>query len=394
MGEWIRRCPPAKQMAGLGTLCLCWDDAHQGNAILTASSVLTWWRAMFYLSILTFSLLAVYLLYMWLHKRAVDRRKQLLSQSRAMGYELLRQRKWSEAVTALDRALALVQYEPPLAAELHFHKGYALEHMEQWERALREYAACRKSETDQQLHKYGPVAIFRQGYILAQLERWAEAEAELQHSIEEAMQYLMPKLRLNALRILLGIYQATYRYQEAVACAQEALHLAQQLSNESTQALVLDITGDIYLTLGQPESALRCYEQSLDLFRRLEQAQAGLVVKQDIGKLYQMQGEWDKALVWLRACLHESEHNQDIYSQAQICYEIACLHISKGDLDEAASFLQRSMALFRQARDQTGADRVGRTLMGLGLLVHRLATADQMTFRDIERGSAKSKREE
>jgi hypothetical protein len=52
------------------------------------------------------------------------------------------------------------------------------------------------------------------------------------------------------------------------------------------------------------------------------------------------------------------------------------------------------MSLFRQTEDHQGLDEVGRTLMGLSILMHRRMTATRLTFRDIERGSAKSKKEE
>lgn len=337
---------------------------------------------------------AAYWLYTWWHRARLRRQVQRLSQSWEAGRNLVQQQKWPEAVAALDRALTLVKREPTLEADLHFYKGYALEQMQQPEQAIIAYAACRASDAGRLASKYRPLATFRQGYLLAQLERWEEAERALKESIKEARRSHLPGLHLSTLRILLGVYQATHRYAQAVECAEEALRLAHSLRDEPTEAFILDIAGDIHLALGQTEDALRNYEQSLDLFRKLGHARAGLVVKQDIGKFYQISGDWDKASDWLHTCLLEEERAQNLASQARICYDIACLHISKGELDEAAGLLQRSMALFRQVRDKAGADQVGRTLMGLAVLMHRRATADQMTFRDIERGLAKLKKEE
>jgi hypothetical protein len=66
------------------------------------------------------------------------------------------------------------------------------------------------------------------------------------------------------------------------------------------------------------------------------------------------------------------------------------MHIHTGELQQAAGYLQRSLGLYRQAEDRAGADLVGRTLVGLGILLHRDATAGWLTFADIKRGSAKS----
>ena len=337
---------------------------------------------------------AAYWLYRWQTERARRQQSQLLAQCWEAGRELIQQQKWPEALAVLDRALGLVGYRPDLEAELYFYKGYALEHMLQFEQAVCAYAASQASEVRRPHPKYRALATFRQGYLLARLERWENAEQKLQESIEETSRVPLPGLRLSALRILLGVCQATRRYAQAVHWAQEAMRLAHSLGDEPAEALLHDLAGDACLALGQWEEALRRYEQSLDLFRKLGLAHDELMVKQDIGRLYQVCGDWDKAFAWLRACLSEEERAQNMASQARICYDLACLHIGKGELNEAGSLLQRSMGSFRQVQDKAGTDQVGRTLMGLGILMHRQATAGQLTFRDVERGSAKLKKEE
>jgi tetratricopeptide (TPR) repeat protein len=334
-------------------------------------------------------------LYRWLRTRDRERRSQLIRQSREAGYHLVEQHKWPQAVATLDRALALVtKHTPKQEADLHFYRGYALEQMQQVEEALSAYAACQAKDAGPSLQRYKPLAAFRRGYLLAQLERWDDAERELRESIKGSSRIPLPKLHLSALRILLRVCQATSRHAQALEWAQEALRLTHDLGDESVQALILDTAGDVHLALGQAEQALRKYERSLDLFRKLGHADTALVVKRDIGALYQACGEWDKAFAWFQACLREAEHAQDLAGQARIVYDIACLRVHRGELDAAAGLLQRSIGLFRQARDAAGADQVGRTLIGLGVWMHRQATADQMTFRDIERGSATMKKEE
>lgn len=334
-------------------------------------------------------------LYEWLRTRGREHQIQVIRQSRQEGYHLVEQHKWPEAVAALDKALGLVmKHAPTQEADLHFYKGYALEQMRQVEPALSAYAACQASEAGPSLRRYRPLAAFRRGYLLAQVERWEEAERQLRASIKDASRIPLPGLHLSALRILLRVYQATSHYAQALECVHEALSLTHDLEDESAEALILDTAGDVHLALGQPEQALRKYEQSLDLFRKLGHVETALVVKRDIGALYQACGEWDKAFAWFEACLQEAEHAQDLAGQARIVYDIACLHIHRGELDAAAGLLLRSMGLFRQVQDREGADQVGRTLIGLGVWMHRQATADRMTFRDIERGSAKIKKEE
>jgi tetratricopeptide (TPR) repeat protein len=200
-------------------------------------------------------------------------------------------------------------------------------------------------------------------------------------------------VRLSALRILLRIYQTKQRYAEAILCVLSALRVARDLKDEPSEASILDIAGDVYLAMGDRENALSSYEQSLDLYQRLGAGWAGLVVKQDIGRLYQAHGEWDAARTWLQACLLEEERAGQVVREARLCYELACLHTAQGELDLAAGLLYRSRTLFRRVQDKRNADQVGRTLMGLGVLMYRQATAGQMTFQDIQRGVAQPDKE-
>jgi tetratricopeptide (TPR) repeat protein len=324
-----------------------------------------------------------------LRARDRERRIQLVRQSSEVGYRLVAEQKWSEAAAALDDALTLtVKHALTPEADLYFYKGYSLEQMQRHDEALSAYAACQACKAGAALRKYRPLAAFRRGYLLAQLRRWDEAASALQESIRVASQSRQPKLELSARRVLLRVCQAAGWHEQALVCIEEALSLTHNLEDESAQAVILDLAGDVHLALRQPEQALRRYEQSLDLFRKLSNAETGLVVQRDIGALYQAFGQWDNAFAWFEACQREAEHAQDLAGQARILYDVACLHIHREQSESAAGLLLRSMSLFRQEGDREAADQVGRTLIGLGVWMHRQATAEQMTYRDIQRGSA------
>jgi len=347
-----------------------------------------------YLLLLVLLVSGAYWLHVWLRRRARDREERDYSENWQAGRALIKQKKWQEAVSVLDKALTHVGHRPEIEAQLHFHKGYALEGMERLEEALSEYTTCQVARATLPPSRESLVASFRHGYLLSRLERWDEAVEKLQQAAEGAAHRPIPELRLNALRVLLGAYQATQRHAEAIRCAKEALRVARDLRDEATEALILDMAGDVRLAMGQTEDALRNYEQSLDMLQKLDHRWAELVVKRDIGKLYQASGEWDKARTWLHACLLEEEHAGNVAHQARICYDLACLHFATEELDEAAAFLHQSASLFRRARDNAGVDQVGRTLMGLGVLMYRQAASGQMTFQDIERGLADLAKEE
>ncbi|MBC7261482.1 MAG: hypothetical protein H5T63_05670, partial [Chloroflexi bacterium] len=321
--------------------------------------------------------------------------RALLEQSVSAALDLLKKQEWANALAVVNAALALAAtYDPSRQAELYYYKGYVLEQMKQFEQAMQAYSDCQSSETVHGERKHSLHSALRQGYLLTQLQRWSEAAAKLQQVIDEVRGFPIPELHLYAVRILLGVYQAMGDYKQVLACAQEGLRVAHHIMDEAMAALLFDLAGDAYLALDQPEEALQHYEQSLDLYRKLGHTSAALMVKRDIGQLYQACADWDKALAWLQTCLWASERQRDKHGQAHLCYDIACLHISKGDLEAATEYLQQSMALFRQAEDKAGVDQVGRTFMGLSILMQRRATAGRLTFRDIERGLEKEKKKD
>ena len=326
----------------------------------------------------------------WLGRLLGGGKTQSPMQHAQEGRALIQEEKWPEALAALDRALALVEQGSALKAELHFERAQTLEHMRRFEEAIADYAACRLAEPTTGQPKHRDLAAFRQGHLLAQLSRWQEAELSLQECLRSTVLVEHSPLRLSALRILLGVYQATRRHEQALQCAREVERLAREQRDEPLQALALDMEGDIYLALGESLEALHRYEQSLDLFRKQGNVDAESVVKRDIARLYRTSGQWDKAARWLGVCLKEEQSGDHWAEQARITYDLGCLHIHAGHLLQAGAYLQRSMALFRQAEDRSGAEVAGRTLMGLSILMHRQATAGWLTFGDLQRGSAQS----
>jgi tetratricopeptide (TPR) repeat protein len=271
---------------------------------------------------------------------------------------------------------------------IRFYTAYALESMGRLEEAVVAYEQCQPDAAGGPTTRYAALASFRQGLLLSQLSRWAEAESHLHRSIALARAVPLPSIQLGAATLLVRIYRSTDRRAKALDSIDNVLQIARVLGDESTQAHALDAAGDLHKALEQPERALRSYEQSLDLFRKLGNAEAALISKLDIGALYQASGKWDAAAAWYRACLRDAEQSERMADQAAILYELGCLHIHKDEARVAAHLLLRDMALYRQMRHAQGADRAGRTLMGLGVWMHRRLTADRLTFRDIERGSA------
>jgi tetratricopeptide (TPR) repeat protein len=310
------------------------------------------------------------------------------------GMRLLKEKRWAQAIDSFDSALDKLRNDPSQEASLLFYRGFALEQMDKVKEAIVDYQECQA--VDRPLHQDPQyVAAVREGLLLGKLGRTEEAEQHLRQIIA-ALQHgpqSLSWLQVEAFQILVGLFHRVQDLARAIEYAQQGAQTAHRLHDAAAQAVFLRAAGDDLRALGHPEQALHSYEQSLDLHRRLGETSGGALVKRDIALLYQLQGQWDKALAWLQACLADEERDQNKQRQAQLCYDMACLRIDQGNLQEAGALLQQSISLFRQAEDHEGIDQVGRTMMGLSILVHRRVTAHQMTFRDVERGSAKSNKE-
>jgi tetratricopeptide (TPR) repeat protein len=272
--------------------------------------------------------------------------------------------------------------------DVHFFRAVALENLGRLDQAVTEYDRCMAANRSGKPSQ-APLVYFGQGSSLARLGRWTESEEKLRLCLAKIDESPSPQLSVRALRTLALVCWNTRRPEEALRHTQEALDVARSLGDEFVVGQFLDALGDMALTLNRPEEALRNYESSLDVFRMLDHRGALTTVQRDIAHLYQVQGDWTKSMAWLRVCLREAELGEDLANQAMATYEMGCLHMIHGELSEAFSLLTRSMGLFRRGQDKNGVSRVGSTLMGLGITMHRQATADRMTFGDIVRGSAK-----
>jgi len=260
--------------------------------------------------------------------------------------------------------------------------------------ALADYETCSVLVHKHALNTFVATLAFRRGNVLARLDRSAQAEQALQECIADLQRTPRPRLRLNAYRALAALYHGMHQAEQAMQSAEEALRLAREEGDGFSEGLMLDLQGDLALAAGRHDEALHYYELSLDVFRRQDSRTGLVMVQRDVAQVYQARGEWLQTLAWLRVCLTENERAQDVASQAQISYEMACVLIDNNELQDATHLLLRSLGLFRRVQDKAAVDRVGRTLMGLGVWMQRLATADQLTYRDIERGSKLDKEEE
>jgi tetratricopeptide (TPR) repeat protein len=362
-----------------------------------------WWAVVLWLVLLALPWIA-------LIRHAIRKREQLhrysaedsvpaltrITQQRDAGMQLIEKDQWSEAMAAFDRGLGLLQDDPDprLEVELLFYRGFGLEQLGKLEEATSSYADC-QTIYGRLHHELQYAAAVRQGILLARLKRNSEAEHHLLRTIT-ALQRAPESvswLQVEAHQILAGLFYRVPDYTRAVACVQQGARAAHGLHNAAAEASFLQAAGDGLRLLGRLDEALHNYERSLDLYRRIGEGREEAVVKRNISLIHQSAGHWDKSLAWLQACLLDEEREQNKGGQAMLCYDMACLHIDQGNLQDAGSLLQRSMSLFRQTEDRQGLDEVGRTLMGLSILVHRRMTGSRMTFRDIERGT-KSKKED
>ncbi len=322
----------------------------------------------------------------WRERKTQRERRDDLNELIHEAATLTEAKNWPEAEAALGRALDRARPDDYLCRELHSQRGAVLEKWGKPRDAARQYAAAQEGLAPDEPGK--SLEALREGRAWALAEEWQQATVALERAMEWARLSRQANLLFAARQLLIRAKQATRRFADALTLVEEACVSAQEARDESTHALLLNMAGDCCLALGQWDSAAGYYERCLDSFIRLGDLMGQRMVKRDIANLLQMRGEWDLQAAWLTAWLRDEEHEQSDRGQAQACFELGCLRAQTGEHADGVRWLYRSMAHFRNAGDRRGVDQVGRTLMGLGVLMHRAATQDHMTFRDIERGAA------
>ena len=319
-------------------------------------------------------------------KSAAEQELQALA---GEGVRLLKESESDQALLLFDRALgALGQLAAPsvdLEQSLHFHRGRALEQLKRHEEALAEYQTCQAERFTTRTNPWPQLAAFHQGGLLLSLSR-RQAGIDLLRLVLERRPHLPGPMQLEAFHLVASAYFGSGDHAQGLRFAEQGALFAQKNRQPVSEARMLRVAARCQMALGRPDDALITLQRELDLYRLGNHARGQVDVKREIARLYQATGEWLKAFTWLRACLDDEEASEDKGAEARLCYDIACLSIDQGSLVEAGMFLQRSLALFRQVEDRQGIDEAGRTMMGLTVLIHRLATADMMTYRDIERG--------
>lgn len=297
--------------------------------------------------------------------------------------------KENEALALLDQILAGPTRGGTLTVdrelEVRMHRAAVLRRFTRYDEALAEYRLCQTKARLAPRNTWLLQAAFDEGALLIQLGQ-QQAGIQLLQSILDSRPAAKVPLQLDVLHRLAETYHASGDHARGLQLAEQGAALARNKALPLDRARLLRLAARCQMALGRPEEALATLQRTLDLYRLAGNATGQVAIKREIGRLYQATGEWPRAFSWLRACLEDEEATEDVGAEACLCYDIACLSIDQGALMEAGMFLQRSLSLFRQVDDRDGIDEAGRTMMGLTVLIHRVATADQMTFRDIERG--------
>ena len=294
-----------------------------------------------------------------------------------------------EALSLIDRLLIRVAQEETdatdLELEVRMRRGGVLRQLKRYDEALAEYRLCQSKGHLAWDKSRRYEAAFAEGELLISLGQ-QQAGVRLLLSTLESNPPAQAPFQVRVLQKVAETYYASGDHNRGLQLAEQGAALAEKGRLPMAKASLLRLAARCQMALGRSEEALATLQRTLDVYRLTNSAAGQVDVKREIGRLYQATGQWPRAASWLRACLEDVEAVEDLRGQARLCYDIACLSIDQGALVEGGMFLQRSLSLFRQVDDRDGIDEAGRTMMGLTVLIHRVATADQMTFRDIERG--------
>lgn len=187
----------------------------------------------------------------------------------------------------------------------------------------------------------------------------------LQGEYEEAIDYYRRALTLaerlgrpaNAARTLtnIGIVQMLRgSYREALQYFQQSLQLKETMKQNADIPSTLESMGTVYKEMGDADLALEYYRRAEKVNEQLGRL-ASPAVLNDLGRMYADQRQYDLALDYYRRALARYEAEGSQAEVAATLQNYGSTRRARGDLNEAMSDFQRSLAIRERINDRHGA---------------------------------------
>ncbi|MFK7992231.1 MAG: tetratricopeptide repeat protein [Sandaracinaceae bacterium] len=227
------------------------------------------------------------------------------------------------------------------------------------------------------LDDVGKVHWMRGAYEPA--ERFAKRGLELRRQHKDRRSI---GLSLNNLGL---VYQDSGRFEEALAAWNEALSIRRDIDDWSGMAQTLNNLGTIHQDNGDHIQACTLWEQALGYARKVGDRMREAVILTNLGESSYRQGQPERAIEVLSQAEQISASLGDRILEAEILRGLAEARTLLGDLDAARQDIERSIAIFGEARSKPFLGVALRTLgelEGASPAQPEARTAAEKAFRE------------
>lgn len=284
---------------------------------------------------------------------ACEREKDYWRLGRALllqGRQHLRQRDFSKAVLAYEKALAALRSaragRDPARIRALIELGTALAAMDKTDAAMRRYQEAVQSQAAQHDQILAGRALWGLGWVNRKIGRLKEAN-------------------------------------ELLLKAKDLFESAEELSDLMR---VLHNLGQVEFESGQPDQALRHFHHALRVMERLQRPLDRAAVLTEIGRVHFSLGQLGEAEHFVGESLAETQRTGDRVEDAEAQVVMSYIRLARGETKAAAEGVRRAMAIFTESGMEQKALRMAREF-GLALR-QRGAHAESADFLALVAESA------
>lgn len=236
-----------------------------------------------------------------------------------LNFLAIRQGQWQKALTSLKEAQSLIkdkEAEPYISGQIAMSMGEVYEAYGQLETALN---------------------YFQEALILYRDYARDESAA------------------IDASRKAGHVQARIGDYTQAVRQIEEGLQLAQKINNRLMAALCHEELGKVHLTVGLHVQAQREFLEAIALYEQIGDNRAWARAQSFLGQTAFLQGNRELATKSYRKALKVFQNINDYANEAALCFGLGKLELEQQNLDEAGIYLQRSIALTEQLRENAAS---------------------------------------
>jgi len=190
-----------------------------------------------------------------------------------------------------------------------------------------------------------------------------------------------PALKLLIYQSLGNDYLMLGHHQDAISFYHHSIKQADSMTDPRQQGLAYWLLGLTYKSSGDLFHARASFQKALIIFEMLDTMHLGIQLHSMLGRVLAQMGDYEEAEKNLHLSLQAAERIDDAHTREASLENIAYMHLTRGDADQAITAAQDGLALARQSEDHLAEGRLHLLLAEAHEAREDASTAEQ-TYKD------------